>query len=619
MDANWTERLARFREVESDTRAADEIYRSSGKMPPPSKDEKPQVLPGTGRQKSSAAFQDLRALSVRALKISRILQDRLVQLLGSSVEGRADLVAGMLERNANESTSYWLLLIVSIGIATLGLVVGSTAVIIGAMLVAPLMSPIVALAMGLATGSPFLVLRSAGRIVFSVIVAIGGAALIAVLVPFHELNAEIAARASPTVLDLLTAGFCALAGVYASLRPGSDTAATAAGTSIGISLVPPLCASGYGLGTAMWPVAGGAALLFLTNIVAIVLVGTISFLASGFNQVNTIDLERTELAKDQQTVVTAAIARRFAGLFESNAGPILRFLMPLLLLAAVYIPLRRALDEVAWEVRVRAAVQATLAREQRQIVQSRVRVERHQVDVRLVLLGTTAEGEASRERLDKVLRGASGVEPHIEVVAIPDARAFAGLESTLQTSRESLSPPALSPAEQLELARALIRSNVNRLWPAAAAGDPVTVDIRTDAPGPLRVRVVHLGAALGPDAAESIGRSLGATLNREVELIDVAIPLDPLTRSEGDLKFVARVAEGVRSVGSIGDIHICVVEPRPPDRGRRVVAGERELAEAVRDVLADQPRVTTVFGDKWQVRFVLGACSTSTVGDAGVD
>src|SRR5689334_15383040 len=162
------------------------------------------------------------------------LQDSLVRLLGNSVEGRAPLVTGMLRRDASEATSYWLQLVVSIGIATLGLVVGSTAVVIGAMLVAPLMGPIVGLAMGLATGSPFLVLRASGRIAISVVLAVGGAAIITLLLPFHELNAEIAARTSPTVLDLVTAAFCALVGVYASLRPGSDTAATAAGTSISI-------------------------------------------------------------------------------------------------------------------------------------------------------------------------------------------------------------------------------------------------------------------------------------------------------------------------------------------------------------------------------------------------
>jgi hypothetical protein len=108
------------------------------------------------------------------------MQDRLVRILGNSVDGRSVLVGGMLHRNPSEATSYWLQLGVSIGIATLGLVVGSSAVVIGAMLVAPLLGPIVSLAMGLATGSPFLVLRSGGRIALSVIITVGGAALITV-------------------------------------------------------------------------------------------------------------------------------------------------------------------------------------------------------------------------------------------------------------------------------------------------------------------------------------------------------------------------------------------------------------------------------------------------------
>ncbi len=273
--------------------------------------------PSERRAQRASTRRDVRAWTIRTFRSVRTTQDRLLHLLGSSVEHRPALVAGMLARNANEATSYWLQLVVSIGIATLGLVVGSVAVIIGAMLVAPLMGPIIALAMGLAAGSPFLVLRAAGRIALSVVAAIAGAAMITVLLPFHELNSEIAARTSPTVLDLLTAAFCALAGVYASVRPGSDTATTAAGTSIGISLVPPLCASGYGFGTGAWPVAGGAALLFLTNLVAIIVVGTLSFVAAGFNRVDATVLERDELAKNQTAAVTAAVARRLAGLFES--------------------------------------------------------------------------------------------------------------------------------------------------------------------------------------------------------------------------------------------------------------------------------------------------------------
>jgi uncharacterized hydrophobic protein (TIGR00271 family) len=561
-------------------------------------------------------------MRLRALHRVRRLQDRLVRLLGSSADTRPDVVAGMLARNANEATSYWLQLFVSIGIATLGLVVGSAAVIIGAMLVAPLMSPIVALAMGLATGSPFLVLRAATRIVLSVALAVGGAALITVLLPFHELNAEIAARTSPTLLDLVTASFCALAGVYASLRPGSDTATTAAGTSIGISLVPPLCASGYGLGTTSWVVAGGAALLFLTNLVAIIFVGTLSFMAAGFNRVSVARLEREELAKHHDAIVTTAISRRLTGLFESQAGPALRFLMPLLLLTAVYAPLRRALDEVAWQVRTRAAVQRAIGREPHKVVQSRVRVERHTVDLLLVLVGKSADAETARARLDQEIREASGVAPRIEVLAIPDATAFAGLESTLLMPQDRLQvprppPPPPSPAERLHASRTLVQSAIASYWPVAAAGDPLAVDVATGEAEQLRVRVVHLGPALGSDAVEVLGRSLGESLGLAVQVVDVSIPVDVLTRADGDLAFVSRVSAGVRASAPLDQLSVCVIKPGAADKRRRPDKRDEELADALDAVLAGHPRVGTAIADEWSVQFVRGSCPASAASDAG--
>jgi uncharacterized hydrophobic protein (TIGR00271 family) len=564
-----------------------------------------------------AASRDLRALFIRTIRRLRGPQDRLLRLLGASRHGREDLVAGMLERNPNEATTYWLQLVVSVGIATLGLVLGSVAIIIGAMLVAPLMTPILALAMGLAAGSPFLVLRSSARILASVGVAIGGAALMTVLLPFHELNAEIASRTSPTALDLLTAAFCALAGVYASLRPGSDTATTAAGTSIGISLVPPLCASGYGFGIGAWSVAGGAALLFLTNLVAIIVVGTISFVAAGFNRVNVTRMERAELARNAKHVITAAIARRLAGLFESRAGPALRFLMPLLLLAAVYVPLRRALDEVAWQVRVRSTVQDLLANERHKIVQSRIRAERHEVNVRLVLLGSEQDGEASRSRLEREIRAATDVEPIVDVIAIPDATAIAGLESSLRLARDPI-PVApgerkLSPSEELDAARSRVRSHVARLWPAATSGKPLVVEVGTADKGPLRVRVVHLGRSLSPDAKESITRSLAAALEREVALVDAAIPVDTLGRDGNDLKFVAQVSAGVRASATIDGVSVCVTEAPVSDTKRPARdTRDRELADALGAVFASYPRVSSAPGDAWRVRFVLGNCPAET-------
>lgn len=91
----------------------------------------------------------------------------------------------MMVRSIPANTAYWLQLLVSVGIATMGLVLGSSAVIIGAMLVAPLMTPILGLAMGLAVGSPVLVLRSASRVAASMAVVIGGAAIITLMLPYH--------------------------------------------------------------------------------------------------------------------------------------------------------------------------------------------------------------------------------------------------------------------------------------------------------------------------------------------------------------------------------------------------------------------------------------------------
>jgi uncharacterized hydrophobic protein (TIGR00271 family) len=549
------------------------------------------------------------------------MQDGLVRVLGNSVEGRSPLVANMLHRNASEATSYWLQLVVSIGIATLGLVVGSSAVVIGAMLVAPLMGPIVGLAMGLATGSPFLVLRSAGRIGLSVIVAVGGAAMITLLLPFHELNAEISARTSPTVLDLITAGFCALAGVYASLRPGSDTAATAAGTSIGISLMPPLCASGYGFGTAAWPVAGGAALLFLTNLVAIVVVGTVAFVASGFNRVELAAIEREELSGEgKDAPIARALALRLSRLFESRWGSALRFLMPLALLAAVYVPLRRALDEVAWEVRVRAAVRKSLGQVQSRVVQTRIHVERHGVEVVVVLLGKTDDADATRTRMTAEIRQVSGVVPHIEVLAVPDANAFAGLESTLVKPHllGGLSvAPLPTPNEQLNAARARVRTAVEGFWATAAAGEPLAIDIGTAELGALRIRVVHLGAPLNADGAETLRHAIESSLGRDAQLVDVAVPLAEVTRQEGDLQLVQKVASGIRATAGIPEVSVCVARPAGSGRGRRPAPADVKLARALDEMLAIHPRVTSTNDGEWRVRFVRGTCALPTPPDAG--
>ena len=167
------------------------------------------------------------------------LQDRIAAAFGIYPVDREATVRAMLDRSGRAPAGYWLQLLLAMGIASLGLVLGSTAVVIGAMLISPLMNPIVELGMGLAIGSPFLVLRSSARTGASIVVVVTSAALLTLALPFTEVTSEIAARTSPTALDLLVATLCAIAAAYTSVRPGSDTTSTAAGTAIS----SPRCAS----------------------------------------------------------------------------------------------------------------------------------------------------------------------------------------------------------------------------------------------------------------------------------------------------------------------------------------------------------------------------------------
>ncbi len=537
-------------------------------------------------------------------------QDRLGALLGCAPEARADLLSDMLTRTPAEATAYWLQLVVATGIATFGLVLDSTAVVIGAMLIAPLMTPIVGLGMGLAVGSPFLVLRATGRVLLSISVAIGGAALITKLLPFNELTNEIAARTTPTALDLFTAAFCAVAGAYASMRPGSGTAATAAGTSIGISLVPPLCASGYGVGTAQWEVARGAALLFTANFAAIVVVCTIAFVAAGFNRLNVAELEARELARAQGEPIARAIAVRLARIFASPGGPVMRLLLPFALLAAVYFPLRHALDQVAWQIRVRTAANAALAPLLGQVVQSKLRVDRGEVELKLLLIGTTAQAERAQSDLTFELAKVAGVTPLVEVVAVPDARALSGLAARLLDAPAPVKaePPPPIPARQLLQSHARMRATLDQFWPSTHAGALATAWFYPGSAGALNVAVTHIGNPLDDVSRESVARALKIALEQPVELIDLPIPAElDLSDSANQMQAFAWALERART----SEISVCIEEPQaPPEAERRSALNARAaLSDRLHAAVAGLSNVSWLSGPIPRARFVLGSCS----------
>ncbi|MBS1612497.1 MAG: TIGR00341 family protein [Bacteroidetes bacterium] len=163
-------------------------------------------------------------------------------------------------------TNLWVL-IFAIFIASLGLNVNSTAVIIGAMLVSPLMGPIIGMGLGVGINDLALVKKAFRNLALAVSVSLATSTLYFLLSPINEAHSEILARTSPNIYDLLIAVFGGLAGILAisSKQKGN----VIPGVAIATALMPPLCTAGYGLATLQYKFFFGAFYLFFINSVFI--------------------------------------------------------------------------------------------------------------------------------------------------------------------------------------------------------------------------------------------------------------------------------------------------------------------------------------------------------------
>jgi uncharacterized hydrophobic protein (TIGR00271 family) len=183
---------------------------------------------------------------------------------------------------AAKRIAWWTMLVLSVAIATLAVLQDSTAVVIGAMLVAPLMTPILGLSAALVSGWAPRMLRSLALILAGVVVAVGLAYVIAswvpAVVPFDS-NSQISSRVDPTLLDMLVALAAGAAGAFATAD--RRVASSLGGVAIAVALVPPLSVVGVALGAGRPDDAAGALLLFGTNFVSIVLSAAAVFVLMG--------------------------------------------------------------------------------------------------------------------------------------------------------------------------------------------------------------------------------------------------------------------------------------------------------------------------------------------------
>ncbi len=190
-----------------------------------------------------------------------------------SVVGSIDhqAVIARIVEDSGWSPRYAFMVMMSAGIAVLGLLLSSPAVVIGAMLISPLMSPILGFGFSLALFDFAEMRRSVKALAIGSFAAVAFTTLIVTLSPLQAPTAEIVARTRPNLFDLGVALFAALAGSFAIIRGRGETIV---GVAIATALMPPLAVVGYGLATWNLPVLGGALALFVTNFITIALSAT---------------------------------------------------------------------------------------------------------------------------------------------------------------------------------------------------------------------------------------------------------------------------------------------------------------------------------------------------------
>ncbi|WP_323792485.1 DUF389 domain-containing protein, partial [Nocardioides sp.] len=201
------------------------------------------------------------------------------------VSEREQVVRGLFfegSQTLSRSIRFALMMLFASVIAAMGVLVDSTVVVIGAMLVAPLINPMMGMALSLASGWPHRLSRSAAAVLGGTAISVGTGWLLATLFDAAidlDTNTQVTSRANPTLSDLVIAVAAGAAGAYALSRP--DVSASLPGVAIAISLVPPLSVVGVTLQQGAAAQALGTFLLFLTNLTAILVVGMVVFLLTG--------------------------------------------------------------------------------------------------------------------------------------------------------------------------------------------------------------------------------------------------------------------------------------------------------------------------------------------------
>ncbi len=283
------------------------------------------------------------------------LRDRFASALDVDFERKVEIYTQLSTSATLKDIVYWLQIFFSAGIATLGLVQNSTAVVIGAMLISPLMAPILSQGLALATGDLTLGVRALANLILSTLLGVVVAVVLVVLLPFKDLTSEIIGRTEPNTLDLGIALFSGAIGAVAICRDVKGVATSIPGVAIAVALMPPLCVIGFGIGYAISVdfgegirYASGGGLLYLTNLVAITFTAMLVFVSLRIDTVKVRQAVHDWRDKDEESQWWLSQINRIPSLEKAREvrSFSLRLLMILLPLLIIFIPLSTSFSKM---------------------------------------------------------------------------------------------------------------------------------------------------------------------------------------------------------------------------------------------------------------------------------
>ncbi len=369
-----------------------------------------------------------------------------------------------------KGTNLWVLIFATF-IASLGLNVNSAAVIIGAMLISPLMGPIMGIGLSLGINDFELMKRSVKNFGFMVLVSILSSTIYFFISPLTNAQSELLARTVPTTYDVLIAFFGGLAGIVAQSRK-DRTSTVIPGVAIATALMPPLCTAGFGLATGQYNYFIGAFYLFLINTVFIAFATFFIVRFLKYDKKSFLDKQREKKVKRYLTVILFAT------------------IVPSVVIAY------HLIQQTIFETNVDRYIANVVKFEKAQVIDYKHSYSRHGCELELIMIGEEVSQDAIENiRAQLPTYHLSNTALTIRQSTVSDKISF----HSLQQNMEQLLLEKNSRISQLE-------TEVHRFSRDTIPSDEISKELTVLTPG-----VTHVSLSRTP-VYDSIGRTMDTVL-----------------------------------------------------------------------------------------------------------